>query len=152
VNEWIALKPPTTILNNSEEMKSHLEEEIYRRWQDLWNEYNGALWMKKLIPRVPKAANEEIVPQNVYIAQAITGNNCFRAYLKKIKKSESDECECEQIEDAEHGLKYCPRWKSNRPESLDLNDQLTKQYMIETVRKLWSQEIERKKGNPSPPQ
>jgi hypothetical protein len=50
------------------------------------------------------------------MTQVLTGHGCFVAYLHRIRRSETEGCLfCrEEIDDAEHTLLVCERWKSER--------------------------------------
>ena len=62
--------------------------------------------MKKMIPRVKD--DSELLPQNFYLAQALSGKGCFGSYLSKIGKRSHSECRCgEEEETPAHIFEDC---------------------------------------------
>lgn len=49
------------------------------------------------------------------LTQVLTGHGCFRQYLLRFKRTESElYFHCEAVDDARHTLFYCPRWANMR--------------------------------------
>lgn len=124
--EWVNLDPPKSVLKNRKEMIIHLDHNVQEKWQHDWNQYSGNDWMKYLIPEVPVMADDEIAPQNFYLAQAITEYGCFRKFLKRINRENTDECECGIVESAEHVFMHCPKWSDGRPTKLNISELSTR--------------------------
>ena len=130
--KWAIMRKP----KENEDLLPHLDNEIRRIWQDWWDNSPSSKWTRELIPKVSFSTPEV----DFYSGQALTDHGCFRAYRKKIKKTNNGMCpECPLSEEtARHVLRECPRFAVNRPKTLDWKNPNTMTYMRETIQKLWS--------------
>lgn len=132
-------------------LEDHVGREIQRVWQKWWDDYKESLWTKTLIPTVRYQTPEV----DFYVAQALSGHGCFRAYRKRIRRHPTGLCPlCSNcLETAEHVLTVCPRFAAGRLVPLDWREMNTRAYMRKTVQTLWKeeQEEERRKKGPYPP-
>ena len=92
---------------------------------------------------VPKESNE-VLPQNFFMAQAVTGKGCFDSYLAKIGRRETASCRCSRNidETPQHVLEECPLYAKDRPAQLNIAESSTRNYLINTVKTLWKLERE----------
>lgn len=96
----------------NKEEKKKLKTELTDRWQEIWAQYNG--WTKTFITYLPAwlKSNLEITH---YSMQALTGHGVFGSYLHRIGKKQNPLCWfCSQIDNPEHTIFECPRFKNKR--------------------------------------
>ncbi|KAJ8977202.1 hypothetical protein NQ317_011213 [Molorchus minor] len=75
-------------------------------------------WTKRLIPDVRRWAKCRHRRCDYYTTQGLTGHGSFKAYTKRIGKTEDEECiYCGAIDTVEHTLFQCERWERVRNES-----------------------------------
>ncbi|KAJ8964370.1 hypothetical protein NQ317_003015 [Molorchus minor] len=80
--------------------------------------YLTNLWTKRLIPDVRRWAKCRHRRCDYYTTQGLTGHGSFKAYTKRIGKTEDEECiYCGAIDTVEHTLFQCERWERVRNES-----------------------------------
>uniref|UniRef100_A0A2S2NUP1 Retrovirus-related Pol polyprotein from type-1 retrotransposable element R1 2 n=1 Tax=Schizaphis graminum TaxID=13262 RepID=A0A2S2NUP1_SCHGA len=99
--------------NGIEETKHMVDENIWRWWQQEWeDERVRGTWTKRLIPRVRDWVNRPHGVTSYYLTQMLTGHGCFQAYLHRFARTESAHClSCgDTIDDAEHTFFKCSRW------------------------------------------
>ena len=68
-----------------------------------------------------------------YLAPALSGHDCFNAYLKRFKKRDGESCSyCGSlVDDAEHALFFCARWVVAREAvGREVEAQLTPDMMV----------------------
>lgn len=95
------------------EDKKNTKEIIMRKWQEQWNGYNG--WTKRFIKDVRKWTQRKYGNINYYLTQIMTGHGSFGTYLKRIGKTDSDQCwYCGQTDTPQHTLFICKEWKGER--------------------------------------
>lgn len=92
------------------------DKALMQAWQDRWTaDTNHALWTKRLIPNITPWVERRHGELSYQLTQLLTGHGCFRAYLYRFKKAETDKCwYCGQLDDAEHTFFICPRWAKQR--------------------------------------
>ncbi|XP_025197915.1 uncharacterized protein LOC112596441 [Melanaphis sacchari] len=92
------------------------EEDIIRRWQELWDSTPKAAWTKRLIPCLRSWWHFGPRRISFHMVQALTGHGCFQMYLAARGRAESPACVlCDaDNDDAEHTLFNCSRWEDKR--------------------------------------
>jgi len=73
----------------------------------------------KLIPDLRQWLNRKHGLASFHLTQFLTGHGCFRTYLKRFHRSDTDLCLiCGQaVDDAEHAVLKCNAWESWRREA-----------------------------------
>lgn len=91
-------------------------ERTMTRWQESWSNETRGRWTARLIPLIEPWVGRAHGEISFYITQFLSGHGCFRAYLHKMGRAESPECQyCGAgIDDAEHTLLDCERWAERR--------------------------------------
>jgi len=120
----IASTPPLHLL--AEERRSirrgstrqHARAETITKWQRKWEAALDGRWTYRLIPDVKTWCNRNHGNVSFHMTQFLTGHGCFRAYLKRFNRSDTDLCPiCEQgTDDAEHAVLVCDAWDRWRSE------------------------------------
>lgn len=97
--------------------KKEARVDTKKRWQEKWERYNG--WAKTFIKDVNMWSELKHGEVDFYVTQAISGHGTFGAYLEKIGKKENSMCWfCDaQIDDPDHTIFKCPRWRREREEA-----------------------------------
>lgn len=97
----------------SSEVKNRLKKKTKQRWQQRWETAQTGRLTATFIPTVePRPKNRKLDPETT---QIVTGHGAFRKYLKKIKKVETETCECGNgDDDTEHLLFECPEYAEER--------------------------------------
>lgn len=86
------------------------------KWQQEWdnNETKGQ-WTKTLITSITNWRNRKHGELTYHLTQVLTGHGCFRAYLYKIRRADSEDCPyCGLRDDVKHTIFECPRWAEQR--------------------------------------
>ncbi|KAF0733002.1 Reverse transcriptase domain-containing protein [Aphis craccivora] len=91
-------------------------EGIVDTWQRRWDSSNTGRWTHALIPDIDPWISRRHGETNFHLTQALSGQGCFAAYLKRFDKLESSECWfCgNPIDDAAHTLFVCDAWRQKR--------------------------------------
>lgn len=79
-----------------------------------------------------------MIEANYYLTQALTGHGCFSAYLHRIGKKTSASCVfCKYpVDDAEHTIFFCNKWKEERKALCDeIGDCITVGNMVSLMLK-----------------
>ena len=73
-------------------------------------------WTYHLIPELATWLNREHGEVGFDLAQALLGNGCFNAYLRRLKKRDEETCcYCNSpVDNAEHALFVCAKWGAAR--------------------------------------
>ncbi|XP_045481810.1 uncharacterized protein LOC123685953 [Harmonia axyridis] len=87
-----------------------------RMWQTRWEaESRTAGWTRTLIGDLEGWMACEHRRTGYYFTQFLTGHGSFGTYTKRIKKTESDQCQrCGMTDDPEHVYGTCVRWEEER--------------------------------------
>lgn len=91
-------------------------EVTMRMWQDRWDALvETGQWTKRLIPNIAAWMNCEWRVDDYFLTQFLTGHGSFRAYTRRIGRSEDDVClYCDQTDTVEHTIFACRRWAAYR--------------------------------------
>lgn len=97
-----------------------LEEDTMTKWQEEWDRVDQpGLWTKRLIPDISEWVRCKHREVNYWMTQMLSGHGSFRAYVKKIGKTENDSCiYCGEIDTAEHALFTCRRFDEVREQAV----------------------------------
>lgn len=113
--------PPIDLLIEERRAKySKVEEKLAREnliqeWQRKWERSENGRWTFKLIPDVRIWLSRKYTELDYYLTQALSGHGCFRKYLYRFKRANSDLCVyCGASDDAEHTIFKCTRWNGTR--------------------------------------
>ncbi|KAH1028532.1 hypothetical protein HUJ05_001884 [Dendroctonus ponderosae] len=104
-------------------------------WQKEWESSSEkGSWTKKLIKNLSSWVNCQHKKTDYYVTQALSGHGSFKAYTKKIGKTDEICMYCHDIDTAEHTVFICERWENYRNTAiLQLGHALTKENLIETM-------------------
>ncbi|KAH0999122.1 hypothetical protein HUJ04_001339, partial [Dendroctonus ponderosae] len=104
-------------------------------WQKEWESSSEkGSWTKKLIKNLSSWVNCQHKKTDYYVTQALSGHGSFKAYTKKIGKTDDICMYCHDIDTAEHTVFICERWENYRNTAiLQLGHALTKENLIETM-------------------
>ncbi len=116
-------------------------------WQSWYTANKTGNWTRKLIPEVSNKASWNL---DFHTSQALSGHGVFRAYLCKMKRADSPLCECGEAETAEHILTKCPLFAEGRLAPGHPLQFGFLEYCRKCVKKLWENEIRRKKNTTNP--
>lgn len=90
---------------------------LMQRWQTKWEQSTKGRWTYRLIPNLQIWINRRHKEIDYFLAQALSGHGCFRAYLYKRNRAESPNCVyCNAEDNVEHTLFVCNRWNAFRLE------------------------------------
>ena len=81
-----------------------------------WHGDQSGRWTRRLIPELATWLDRKHGLVGLYLAQALSGHGCFNAYLKRFKKRDDESRRyCGSlVENAEHTLFVCARWRAER--------------------------------------
>ena len=99
-----------------ERTRKAVRKTLEEGWQERWDSETTGRWTHVLIPNISSWMNRGHGQVNFYLTQALSGHGCFRAYLKRFKRSSQSSCHfCEsEMDDAEHTLFHCHKWREPR--------------------------------------
>lgn len=91
---------------------------LLRRWQEDMETATTGRWTFRLIGDLRAWHERRHGEVNFRLSQALTGHGCFRSYLHRFGKSETDECAICGVspDDAEHAIFNCDlahRWRTD---------------------------------------
>ena len=121
--ETFQLRKELTCLTNLREIarvKEAIRKDGRRRlvekWQTRWHGDQSGRWTHRLIPELTTRLDRKHGQVGFYLAHALSGHDCFNAYLKRFKKRDDESCRyCGSlVENAEHTLFVCARWGAER--------------------------------------
>lgn len=93
---------------------------LNRSWQERWRTSSKGRWTYKVIPEIERWTNRPWIEVDYCMTQALSGHGCFKAFLYKRKRSNTDLCPyCKNLDDVEHTLFFCPRWRETRKKYLE---------------------------------
>lgn len=85
------------------------------RWQEKWTNGIYGRWTHNLIPDIERWLNRPFGEVDYFLTQALSGHGCFREYLFRRNRVNSNSClYCDQVDNAEHTLFGCNRWTDIR--------------------------------------
>ena len=116
-----------------------LDDEVSKKWQELWDMEPADKWARKLIPGVTNKYMALVERPNFLLSQAVTGHGAFSAYLCNINKRTHLICPCGNAsQDAEHVFRNSLRYATGRPEDWDrgILSGDVRQYLITTMKAL----------------
>ncbi|GBN96694.1 hypothetical protein AVEN_107898-1 [Araneus ventricosus] len=101
-------------LNPRCELKQHLQELSFKKWQNLWDNGNTGRYVHKVLKTVNLKpvfwTHEEIL--------FVTGHGPFPSFLNRFHLSDSDSCPCREVGDLVHYATTCPltlSWHIRKP-------------------------------------
>jgi len=109
-------------------------------------------WIFRLIGRrrlLPVVSGDQ-PPPCFALAQALSGNGVFGAYLYRFRRRDTPKCTCGYREESpEHILNQCEKFKANRLSALvRATDPAWRSYMVNTVCEMWRIEsLQQRKDN-----
>jgi hypothetical protein len=84
-------------------------------WQRRWEDEQKAAWTRTLIPNISRWARRKHGELEFHLIQALTGHECFAAFLHRIGREQDDRCcYCGDKDDVEHTLFLCEAWDRER--------------------------------------
>ena len=89
---------------------------LVEKWQTRWHGDQSGKWTHRLIQELTTWLDRKHGQVGFYLAQALSGHDCFNAYLKRFKKRDDESC-CycgSLVDNAEHTLFVCARWSAER--------------------------------------
>jgi hypothetical protein len=101
-----------------DETKNIERERTLETWQLTWDSSTRGRWTNRLIKNIKNWIERPHGEVSFHMTQFLTGHGVFYSYLKKIKKTRSEECiYCrEDTDDAEHTFFKYSKWKKEREE------------------------------------
>lgn len=94
---------------------SEARKDLLEEWQRMWDNGKYGRWTHYLIPNIRAWLNRSQGETDYFLTQALSGHGCFREYLYKRKRAETDECRyCSATDTVEHTLFVCLRWEEER--------------------------------------
>ena len=85
---------------------------LIEKWQMRWHGEQTGRWTYRLIPELATWLNRKHGEVGFYLVQALSGHDCFNAYLRRFKKRNEEMCcYCDfPVDTAEHALFVCAKW------------------------------------------
>lgn len=113
--------------------KSIAEEIMTEKWQNMWNSHSS--WTKTFIKDIKGWKGRKFGRLNFHMTQMLTGHGVFGTYLKKIGKSETDNCwYCGAPDSPKHTLLDCTEWEDlRRSAEANIGKKLTLCNIAETL-------------------
>ena len=96
------------------EAKEELHRQVIMEWQLRWQETDKGAVTKKFFPSVQERMENKNVQLDHYTAQFMTGHGDFRAKLRSFALSDTDLCDCGQIDTSDHELFHCQLYEEER--------------------------------------
>ena len=89
---------------------------LVEKWQMRWHGEHTGRWTYRLIPELATWLNRKHGEVGFYLAHALSGHGCFKAYLKRYKIRDEEMCYyCDSpVDNAEHALFVCAKWGTAR--------------------------------------
>lgn len=109
----IALKiqERTKIYRLGGDSKELAREQAFESWQRNWDAETKGRWTHRLIQQVKPWVEREHGGITFRLTQFLSGHGCFRSYLHRIGKSDTEECwYCGEPDTPEHTVLECDRW------------------------------------------
>lgn len=106
------------------------------QWQERWSgQQTKAAWTRRIMRELSVWVECPHKTTGYYFTQFMTGHGCFQNYLKRIGKSQRDECRyCQGInnseDSAEHTIFYCQQWQPWRADVYNREGDLTPENII----------------------
>lgn len=98
-------------LNRAEARERTMED-----WRNRWESDERGRWTARLIGDLREWVEREHGEVDFYLTQLLTGHGCFGAYLHKMRKLASPECQYgdSDFDDVLHTFFHCVRWEADR--------------------------------------
>lgn len=94
---------------------SHIRDVLIEDWERIWHSTDKGSTLRRFIPDVRPWLESDTEQTNHYATQLLTGHGNFNAYLRRIGKIESDQCEhCSALDDSLHRLFDCQLYADSR--------------------------------------
>jgi hypothetical protein len=101
--------------DTSNEARRRERQRTLEKWQTEWDCSNNGRWTHRLIPNITEWISRAHGEVTYRLTQCLSGHGVFYAYLKRIRKIDSDACMyCGMEDTAEHTLFRCDRWSRER--------------------------------------
>lgn len=85
------------------------------KWQERWDTSTKGRWTYKLIPSITTWVRRKYGDCNYQLTQFLSGHGGYRKYLHKFGHDDSPMCTlCDEVEDTEHAVFYCRRFRDWR--------------------------------------
>ena len=109
--ELTCLTNPQVIARTKEAIRKDGRRRLVEKWQTRWYGDQSGRWTHRLILELTTWLDRTHGKVGFYLAQALSGHDCFNACLKRFKKREDESCSyCGSLVDnAEHTLFFCAR-------------------------------------------
>lgn len=114
-------------------------------WGKRWEEASTGRWTHSIFPSIGARRRSKIA-LSFWTTQALTGHGCFAAYLHKMHRRDTPQCECEGefLQSAEHVLTECaltgPHIPVPSPTASPAEWRVWADFAAKTVRRLWEAE------------
>ncbi|GJQ68329.1 hypothetical protein Trydic_g23102, partial [Trypoxylus dichotomus] len=99
--------PLSYALVSEKTVKNAIADEGYREWQERWEGATNGRWTKRFIGDANEFRRMGITLSH-QATQLVTGHGNFRAYLHRIGRRDSADCDCGAEDTAGHVLFDCP--------------------------------------------
>lgn len=126
--------------SDAKKVKADEREATLKAWQQQWtqatNDSTTAVWTRSLVRDIPMWINRAHGEVDYHLSQALTGHGCFQSYLYRIKKAGTPDCECQMgiIDDPEHTLFSCSRFRAGRSRlEAEIGEKISRDNMIEIM-------------------
>ncbi|GBM10724.1 hypothetical protein AVEN_115-1 [Araneus ventricosus] len=100
ITEGVVMKA----LNPRCELKQHLQELFFKKWQNLWNNGNTGRSVHKVLKTVNLKPDFWTREESLFV----TGHGLFPSFFNHFYLSDSDSCACGEIGDPIHYATSCP--------------------------------------------
>lgn len=85
------------------------------KWQLRWSGSEKGRWAHSLIPGIAAWIKTPHGEADYFLTQALSGHGCYRSFLYKRKRADSDTCiYCGAEDDVHHTLFACEKWAAMR--------------------------------------
>lgn len=113
--------PPLDLMAQERQQKyngingKEARERLETIWQTRWTNGVHGRWTHKLIPNIKNWINRPHGEVDYFLTQALSGHGCFREFLYKRRRAETNNCQyCGDTDDVEHTLFNCTKWTNER--------------------------------------
>lgn len=119
----------------TEKEKKEIRLEIIKKWQEEWDRSEKGRWTYRLIKDVARWYNCSFRKTNYFFTQFLSGHGCFKKYLFRFKRSNTEACPyCQEEDTPEHVIFSCDRWAEDRRKiNLELGEELTMDTLGEKI-------------------
>ncbi|XP_060516193.1 uncharacterized protein LOC132695754 [Cylas formicarius] len=95
--------------------KNEARNILQTSWQKKWDTGTYGRWAHQLIPDIQQWINRPRGEVDYFLTQALSGHGCFGKYLSDRGRAQTSDCQyCGLLDDVEHILFHCHRWKEQR--------------------------------------